>query len=228
MRETDLYDPVKAYLEAQGFQVRGEVGACDMLALREETVIAVELKLSFGLPVLYQAIARQAIADLVYVAVAESEGKAARRAWERQRGDAVRLCRLLGLGLLTVRGTAVSAHADPGPYKPRRNPRLRTRLLREFRGRTGDHNRGGSRGVAVVTAYREDALRCAAYLAREGPRRVAEIRAATGVERAGTILLRDVYGWFEKAARGTYGVSPGGLAALDQFAAVLDGFAATQ
>mgnify|MGYP001210675062 CR=1 FL=1 len=225
MKEADLYEPVKAFLEAQGFQVRGEVGACDLVALRDELVVAVELKLAFGLPVLYQAIDRQAFADHVYVAVLEPSGQAARRSWERQSPDAVRLCRLIGLGLLSVRGTVVTTHADPGPYRPRRDPKRRLKLVKEFRGRTGDHNRGGTRGIPVVTVYREDALRCADYLAREGPRRVAEVRAATGVERAGGILLDDVYGWFEKVGRGVYTVSPGGREALERFSAVLAGFA---
>ena len=32
MREADLYAPVKTYLEAQGYQVKAEVGDCDLLA----------------------------------------------------------------------------------------------------------------------------------------------------------------------------------------------------
>ena len=32
MREADLYAPVKAYLEAQGYEVKAEIGDCDLLA----------------------------------------------------------------------------------------------------------------------------------------------------------------------------------------------------
>lgn len=228
LNETDLYGPVRAFLEAQGFAVRGEVGPCDVVALREGTMLVVELKRAFGLPLLYQATHRQGFADLVYVAVPEPEGATARRAWERQRPDAVRLCRMLGLGLLTVRGDRVATLADPGPYRPRAAGKVRVRLLKEFRGRSGDHNAGGASRLPVVTAYREDALRCAAFLAREGPRRLAELRAATGVERAAAILQRDVYGWFERRARGVYAVSEGGRAALLRFAAVVEGHAAAR
>ena len=45
-READLYPPVKAFLEAQGYDVKGEVGAADLVALRgDEDPIIVELKL---------------------------------------------------------------------------------------------------------------------------------------------------------------------------------------
>lgn len=33
-REQDLYAPVKALLEAQGYEVKGEVGAADVVAIR--------------------------------------------------------------------------------------------------------------------------------------------------------------------------------------------------
>lgn len=220
-RESDLYPPVKRFLEAAGFAVRAEVGRCDIVAVKDETMIAVELKLAFGLPVIHQAVDRQAVADLVYVGVARPAGTTARRGWERRLPAAVRLCRLLGLGLLSVGGGRVTVHADPGPYRPRRRPAERKRLLGEFMGRSGDHNRAGATKVPVVTAYREDALRCADLLAARGPLAVAEIRRLSRVERAGTILLRDVYGWFERSGRGVYGLGPGGHEALRRFADVV-------
>lgn len=220
-RESDLYLPVKGFLEAQGFRVRGEVGRCDLLAVREDQVIAVELKLAFSLPLIYQALDRQAVADLVYVAVAEPGTAAARNAWRRQRPQMVRLCRRLGLGLLSVSAGGIAVHAEPGPYRPRRRPAERTRLLREFERRSGDHNAGGVSRVPIVTAYREEALRCGAVLASEGALPVAEIRRRTGVERAGAILLRNVYGWFARTQRGVYALTPSGRDALRRFAPVL-------
>ena len=70
MRETDLYPPVKAYLEAQGYQVKAEIGDCDLLARRgEEPPVVVELKLSFSLALVMQGVARQSLFDHVYLAV---------------------------------------------------------------------------------------------------------------------------------------------------------------
>lgn len=227
LREGDLYAPVKRHLELLGYTVRGEVGKCDMLGVNEAappaeaTIVAVELKLTFGLPVLYQALQRLSSVDLVYVTVAVPDGRRARRNWDAQVPDAVRLCRMLGVGLLSVRDGDLIVHADPAPYRPRKQPKQRVRLLSEFIRRSGDHNLGGTTKRPRVTAYREDALACANLLASRGPTRVSAVREATGVHKAANILRNDVYGWFEKVGRGTYGIGPAGRIALEHYAAVL-------
>jgi hypothetical protein len=219
--ESDLYLPVKRHLEALGYTVRGEVGRCDVVGVSGETMVAVELKLVFGLPVLYQALHRLPSVDLVYVAVAVPEGRRARRNWDAQVPDAVRLCRMLGVGLLSVRSSNVVAHADPTPYQPRKRPKLRARLLSEFVRRSGDHNLGGTNKRPRMTAYREEALACAQVLAGAGAMKAASVRDATGVAKASAILRADVYGWFEKVARGTYDIAPAGRAALALYAEVV-------
>jgi hypothetical protein len=214
---------VKEHLLALGYTVRGEVGACDIVGVSGETIVAVELKRSFGLPVLYQALRRMAAVDLVYVAVPVPQGRVARRNWDAGVADAVRLCRMLGVGLLSVRGSNVVVHADPGPYKPRKLAAKRARLLGEFVRRTGDHNVGGTTRRPRVTAYREDALACADLLVRHGAMKVAALRDASCVRTAGAILRNDVYGWFEKVGRGVYGIGPAGRLAVEQYADVIAG-----
>src|ERR1700689_237321 len=88
--ESDLYAPVKQHLEAVGYIVRGEVGRGDVVGVSGDLMVAVELKLTFGLPVLYQALRRLPSVDLVYVAVAVPEGRTARRNWDAQVADATR------------------------------------------------------------------------------------------------------------------------------------------
>ena len=214
MREADLYAPVKAHLEAQGYEVKAEIGECDVLARRgEEPPLVVELKLTFSLALVMQGVARQALFDHVYLAVPVSTD----RGWTLRYRDIIRLCRRLGLGLLAVRTGAeprVEAHLDPGPYAPRRNAAKAGRLIREFDRRVGDPNIGGTTGQARMTAYRQDALRCAAHLAA-GASKVAAIAAVTGVGRAGAILRDDHYGWFERVERGIYRLAPEGRAALE-------------
>lgn len=221
LRESDLYAPVKQYLESLGYTVRGEVGKCDVVGVCDETIVAVELKLTFGLPVLYQALRRLPAVDLVYVAVAVPDGRIARRNWDAGVPDAVRLCRMLGVGLVSVRNGLVAVHADPGLYQPRKQTRQRARLLSEFVRRTGDHNLGGTNKRPRVTAYREDALACASALAAGGAMKPAALRDATGVAKASAILRDDVYGWFEKVRRGIYDISPSGRLALERYADVL-------
>ena len=57
--ETTLYAPVKRYLEALGFTVKGEVCGCELVALRGEEppiVVIGELKLAFSLELVLQGV----------------------------------------------------------------------------------------------------------------------------------------------------------------------------
>ena len=43
--EAELYGPVKAFLEDRGYEVKGEIGPCDLVAVRgDEAPVIVELK----------------------------------------------------------------------------------------------------------------------------------------------------------------------------------------
>ena len=137
------------------------------------------------------------------------------------------LCRRLGLGLLTVRiepSPFVEALLDPTEYRPRRRRRGLGRLLREFQRRVGDPNQGGSGRRKLMTAYRQDALRCAAFLDVNGPTKAADVAGAVGVARARVMMYADHYGWFERPVGtlpGVYGLTPKGRAALEEYADVV-------
>ena len=94
--EVALYAPVKAFLEARGFAVKGEVRGCDVVAVRDdaELLVIAELKLGLSMELLLQAVDRMAMADEVWLAV-----PATRRGRDQDR-RAHRLCRMLGVGLL--------------------------------------------------------------------------------------------------------------------------------
>jgi hypothetical protein len=208
--ETALYAPVKRFLEAQGFEVKGEVCGCDLVALRGEeppVVVVGELKRSFNLELVLQGVNRTAACDEVWLAV----GASARRG--RENDPRVRkLCRLLGFGLLGVfpRGR-VEVLVEPAPWRPRRDPKRRARLVREHRRRIGDPAAGGTSRVPIMTAYRQQALTCAAMLAC-GPCRTSQVRSS--VPDGPKILLNNVYGWFSRVERGVYALTPDGVAAL--------------
>jgi hypothetical protein len=210
-REVELYEPVKAFLEAQGYEVKAEVSGCDVVAIRgSEPPVVVELKTRFNLELLLQAADRLSFSDTVYIAVADGP-----RSGLRGRGKrALKLCRMLGFGVLLVRLPKTGAgHVipvqDPGVYQPRRNPRRAKRLLKEFVERVGDPNTGGVTRMPIITAYRQSALRLVASL-EAGQSTTREIRSATGVAEASTILQRNVYGWFDRTSRGVYALSPVG------------------
>ncbi len=220
MRETDLYPPVKALLESQGYEVKSEIRDCDIVAVRgEEEPVIVELKLSLSLALLLQGVDRQAISDAVYVAVPHGKGKR----FVTQIKDAVKLCRRLGLGLMSVRASGVVVHVDPGPYRPRKVAARRVALLKEFQRRVGDPNTGGQVGRKVMTAYRQDALRIARYLAAEQTGKPAVIARALDIPKAAGILRNDHYGWFQRVERGVYELRDAGRGALVEYADVLAG-----
>jgi hypothetical protein len=209
MKESDLYPPLKTFLEAQGYEVKAEIGALDILACRGgDPPVVVEMKLALNLPLILQGVARQALFADVYLAVPQPAK------WTHRYRDLLALLRRLGLGLLTVKGGAVTAHLDPAPYRPRQNTTRAGRLLREFQRRVGDPNTAGTTGVLRMTAYRQDALRMAAVLAN-GPQRPAALARASRVARAAAILRADHYGWFERTAPATYALTPKGHQALE-------------
>ncbi|GKY86999.1 DUF2161 domain-containing phosphodiesterase [Sinisalibacter aestuarii] len=208
-RETDLYAPVKAHLEAAGYEVKAEVGPADVVGVAGDALVVVELKAGFSLTLLQQAVARQKLTDSVYVAVPRWLGRAG---WKAFKGN-VDLCRRLGLGVLSVRldDGFVQVHADPAPFRPRKSPARKARLLGEFARRTGDPNTGGTNGK-IVTAYRQDAERIAAFLAANGPSKGAVVAKETGVRLATRMMADNHYGWFERVAKGVYQLAEPGRA----------------
>jgi hypothetical protein len=219
--ETSLYEPVKRFLEAQGFEVKGEVLGCDLVAVRGEELVVVELKLRMNLTLVLQGVERLRLTDLVYLAI-----EAPKRAEMGRWSETMRLCRRLGLGLLTVSlrahgGPRVEVVVEPEPYRPRQARVRREHLLGEFRARSGDHNVGGSSKHRLVTAYREEALRLAGALRDCGPSKVAALREATDCDKAGAILRDNYYGWFAREERGVYSLTSSGEEALTTYAHVL-------
>ncbi|WP_087001503.1 DUF2161 domain-containing phosphodiesterase [Rhizobium sullae] len=201
--ETSLYLPVKGFLEKAGYIVKGEVGGCDIVGLSIDdppVVVICELKLSFNLELILQAVDRAAVSDEVWIAARVSAKGKGREADKRYRD----LCRRLGIGIIV---------GSVSPM-PRSNPKRRSKLMREHQRRRGDPALGGSTRAPVMTAYRQQTLGCAAALA-SGPLRVREIRSS--VPDAGKILLSNVYGWFERLDRGVYGLTDAGREALQRW-----------
>ncbi|KQO80772.1 DUF2161 family putative PD-(D/E)XK-type phosphodiesterase [Rhizobium sp. Leaf262] len=209
--ETSLYLPVKAFLESAGYSVKGEIGGCDLVGITDDdapVVVVCELKMTFNLELILQAVDRATMADEVWIAAKISAKGKGREADKRYRD----LCRRLGIGMLGIsdRGDVSVIVTSISP-RPRTNPKRRSRLVREHRKRQGDPVLGGSTRVPVMTAYRQQALGCAAFLV-QGPSRVRDVRA--NIPDAAKILQSNVYGWFERLDRGVYGLSDAGRDAL--------------
>jgi hypothetical protein len=215
LRETDLYPPVRDFLLAQGFTVRGEVAHCDLAAVRGEELILIELKRSLTLTLLAQAARRQRVCPSVYVAVPRPPDL---RRWKRQQKDVLHLLRRLELGLLLVSAAHVDIVFHPLPAERRVQGAGRRAVLREVAARSVDGNLGGSTRRKLLTAYREQALLVACAL-ESGPATPKALRARGTGPKTLAILYRNVYGWFTRVDRGLYALTPAGQAALAEFPA---------
>lgn len=209
--ETALYLPVKSFLERLGFTVKGEIGGCDLVALSADdppVVVIGELKLTFNLELILQGVERAGACDEVWLAARLSARGKGRESDARYRN----LCRRLGFGMLGVTNAGgVEVLVEPSTVSPRRNPKKRSKLVREHHRRRGDPATGGSTRAPIMTAYRQQALACASALAA-GPRRVRELTPE--IPDAPKILQRNVYGWFDRAERGIYLLTDAGRSAL--------------
>jgi hypothetical protein len=212
--ETALYLPVKRFLEKLGFTVKGEVGGCDLVGLSGEdppVVVIGELKLTFNLELILQAVDRAGACDEVWLAAKMSARGKGRESDARYRN----LCRRLGFGMLGVTGSGqVEVIVKPATTAPRRDPKKRSRLVAEHNKRKGDPTLGGSTRSPIMTAYRQQALACASAMAL-GPRRIRDLKPE--FPNAANILRDNFYDWFDRIERGVYGLTDAGRAALKRW-----------
>lgn len=219
IKESDLYDPLKIYLENQGYTIRGEVRDCDLVALKGDEMILIELKTRVSVALLIQAARRKDISDSVYIAVPVPSGK---KDLPNSRGLR-NLLRKLEVGLILVRFMKTKTRVDmvmhPKPYEKRMRPKKQNAILREVNGRYGEFNKGGIPTTEErITAYRQEAVRLAVLLKVQGeasPRQLRELSARP--EKVQPILSRNVYGWFDRVRKGVYKLNDAGLTALERY-----------
>jgi len=211
MKESDLYLPLKRFLESQDYEVKAEIQDCDVLAVRgDEAPVIVELKLSLNLNVILQAVERLSLSQKVYIGVPKQC-----KSLSKQRRHIIKLLRMLGLGLIVIDVEPVAIDVevllDPGEYRPRRSKHRQERLLGEFIKRVGDPNLGGSeKRKGIMTAYRQRALLIARFLQEQGPTKASIVAQTIQEPKTRDILYKDVYGWFDRVSRGVYELSPRG------------------
>jgi len=216
MKESDMYSPIKKMLTNQGYTVRGEVKGCDIVALKDEAMIVVEMKLSANLTLIYQAMARQAATDWVFIAIPRPRNV--------RRGTFPKLKKLvkqLNLGLIIVALDSPIKFAEiiilPEGKDSKRNKKA-TALKREVRGRTIDTT-GGTTGAKVNTAYRERCIRIACLLEARGEMTAKELTALGCENDTHRILYTNAIGWFSRTGKGVYGLSDAGITYLNENAA---------
>ena len=141
MAEIDLFEPIRLYLESHGYKVDAEVRNCDVVAIKDDDLIIIELKTSINMKLLIQATQRQAISNSVYVAIAEPKNK-------RRFKDTKYLLKRLELGLLIISegisGLRVTKLLDPLPSKKQKNKKKEYAVIKELGGRSKNYNKAGS------------------------------------------------------------------------------------
>lgn len=219
LKESDLYPPLKAWLESNGYEVHGEVLNCDLAARRGGELVLIELKRAVNLELLLQLTRRQEAEAAVYAAVPAP--KAVNRRWR----ELTRLIKRLEAGLILIFPDSPTQRVEvafhPMPSESRRRKTLTRAILAEMSGRGADLNHGGSTRRKIMTAYRELALGVAEALERLGPTSPKAISAEGLGPKAGSILRDNHYGWFERLGRGLYGLTVAGGEALEEYRALL-------
>jgi hypothetical protein len=222
MKETDLYLPLKKFLEEQGYEVKAEVENCDVVAVKKppanekaQPPTIIELKLSLNLEVILQAVDRLILSPIVYIGVPNSCG--ALKKTKRKR--IIKLLKMLGIGLLAInlKRKAVEVIVDPTSYQPRQSKPRQQWLIDEFVERAGDPNLGGaSTKTGRMTAYKQQAIEIANYLSKHGATKASDIAKKLELPKSRAIVYDNHYGWFQNVSRGVYDLSNLGKTRLDK------------
>lgn len=219
MQESELFQPICDYFREQGFEIQGEVRGCDVVARRDDDLVAVELKLRPNLELVLQTSERLSVFDHVYAAI--PAGSASSKHMKRL----VRLWKQLGVGLflihLTKTGTRVELAVPARGWEKRRRKTERQRVLKEVKLRRVGPGTGGVSGRKLLTAYRENALEAALLLGRFGPASPRALRGYGAGPKTGSILYANYYGWFIREGKGVYALSEDGHRALREFREVV-------
>ena len=226
LKECDLYKPIKAFFIENGYDVAGEVKDIDMVATKEDDVIAIELKPTFNLKLILQAVDRQKMFDTVYVAIFKPQKV------NKRYKEIIHLLKRLELGLITVSvlksGNRVNVEHHPLEYNRKVNHRRKNAVIREIDNRSGIiDNVGGTTKVKRVTAYRECSLAIAVALDILGDASPKKIKNLTEIDKTGRVLYQNHYGWFDRIGQGLYGLTSKGRLAIDEYKEISDYFIKT-
>lgn len=216
MLETELYEPVKSFFESQGYIVKAEINDIDILALKDDFTIAIELKVKISLKHIYQAIERQKLVDNVFLAIPKATYKSHKVSIRHFH----LLLKRLSLGLIIFDGDKVEVLFEPNYYDLDKskslNKRRKNKLLEDFNNLKKDANTGGSKGQRMAI-YKQEAIKIAKFLAVNPGSSPKDIKLATDVEKTASILQKNFYGWFKKDDYASYLLTEKGLIQTKSF-----------
>lgn len=216
MLEQDLYVAIKCYFETLDYQVNGEIEHADVVAVKDDQLVIVEMKKQLNLDVILQAVERQKLSPIVYIASIRKD-----RALRTSRFKRIlHLLERLELGLLLCHKIEdtwfVNEYLTPKPFKHRETTKIkntRMQLLEEFYSRHSEQQ-GGVTRTKLMTVYREQAIRIATLLNEKGSMTIKQLLENGCDPKTGNILRDNYYGWFSRVKRGVYELTERGREAL--------------
>lgn len=223
MKESDLFQPIKEYFSQEQYIVDGEVASLDMLCIKDEEAIAIELKNQLNLKLILQGIERQKTFEQVFLGIWKPKNLRNKSFLEK-----VYLLKRLGLGLIFVgeKRKEVTVFLPPVLHPVEdyrnRNQRKKKRILSEMHRRKVRNNVGGVNKEKIITAYKEDCLKIVSYLGENGPSKVKEVREAAALPKAQSMLYDNHYGWFVSEKRGVYQLTEEGSLAKRTYQDIID------
>ncbi len=209
-KEAELYLPVKAFLEARGYVVKGEVKSCDILAAKDELYIIIELKLSYNLKLVFQAVERQDSCDNVMIAIPDY-------AFETRKKQILKLMKKLNVGILTISKRPSGLVVKEELALNELSSFVDEELEREFSERSFDLSPSTNIVPYTVTAYKEKAIALAVLLSLNDEMSIKELKALTAIENVQPILYNNYDGFFERTKRGVYRLTAVGLEKLQKY-----------
>ena len=106
--------------------------------------------------------------------------------------------------------------SHPIEFQRKKFKKRRKVLLEEASQRKENLNIGGSSKRKIVTVYRQNAIRIAAYLQQLGPSKPKDLRKLGTGDKTLSILGKNFYGWFQRVDRGVYDLTAKGKTALKE------------
>lgn len=213
--ERDMYHVIKDFLINLGYNVKAEVLNADIVAIKDDIILIIEMKTSFSTHLIHQGLMRQHHSDKVYLAIPKPSNKVLTSSVFKEKKNIVRRLEL-GLLLADVEHEKVEIILEPNQYHYKQNHRKRNKLFNEFNLRQTSLNTGGVVREKIITAYKELALKTLVAL-KDGPKTTSDLRKMMNNNKVVSVLQKNYYGWFERVSRGVYQITTLGHKALIEY-----------
>jgi hypothetical protein len=218
--EKQMYPIIKNFFENQGYKVHSEIEHIDMVAIKEDIMIAIEMKDVFSIGLMYQGVQRLHSVDLVYLAIPRPSYQVLTSKLFKEKRTIVRRLEL-GLLLVDLKKESIEVLFESSSYHLKKSSKRKEKLLTEFKQRKTNINEAGTNRVKIMTAYKEHAIKILDFMSLS-PKTTKEIYAYTKSKKSMDILQKNYYKWFERVDRGIYQMSEHGKKYYEENQKILD------